>query len=92
MRGDMVGYGGDIRWSRGARSSSSSNPGQGHLTGPLDQTGAILIMRFAQPRPVFTERRPPILEVARLRFLRIAIPVPCGILEELEPEFESKES
>ena len=29
------------------------------------------------------------LEVARFRFLRIAIPVPWRILEELEPELES---
>ena len=28
------------------------------------------------------------VEVARFRFLRIAIPVPWGILEELEPELE----
>ena len=31
------------------------------------------------------------LEVERFRFLRIAIPVPWGILEELDPELESKE-
>ena len=32
------------------------------------------------------------LEVVRFRFLRIAIPVPWAILEESEPEWESKES
>ena len=32
------------------------------------------------------------IEVERFRFLRIAIPVPWDILEELEPELESKES
>ena len=32
------------------------------------------------------------LEVVRFRFLRIAIPVPWGILEELEQELELKES
>ena len=31
------------------------------------------------------------IEVARFRFIRIAIPVPWDILEELEPESESKE-
>ena len=30
--------------------------------------------------------------MARIRFLRIAIPVPWGILEELEQELELKES
>ena len=32
------------------------------------------------------------LEVAQFQFLKIVIPVPWDILEELEPEFEAKES
>ena len=32
------------------------------------------------------------LEVARFRFLRVGIPVPWHILEELKLEFEAKES
>ena len=66
------------------------------LTNPVHDDDAFfpyLLLRAYRNVGYYARLRPhSSLEVERSRFLRITIPVPWGILEELEPELKSKES